>query len=139
MKKIDEIYENYIGISRTELLFHARSTVEMLLSHFSALTGSEYDALSVIMAFAAASVSSDGTFSAGEVEFAAELLHLSNEQTVSLLVKASHPKRTEAAHNLFDACEGEVQMMILNLCLCFIACDGTIQPRESTFIKSLVA
>lgn len=139
MIKISEIYEKYSKMGHTERLFTARMTLEALLEHFGTLTNSSDDALTVIMAFVAASVGADGTFCDAEVDLCTELLHLSREHALSLLRKASHPKRIAAAHGLYDVCESEIQMLILDFCLCFIACDGRVNPQENKFIKSLIA
>ena len=139
MTKLNELYEKYVNMSATELYYNARGTLEALLEYFTTLTRDPDDALTVIVSFAAASMSADGTFSKTEVAYCAELMHLDREHALSLLVKASRPERIAAAHGLYDACESKVQFLILNFCMCFIACDGSVHPSENKFIKSLIA
>lgn len=138
MEKIKAIFEKYTEMGRTELLFHARRATELLLTHFSPLTRNHDDALSILLAFAAASVGSDGEFTDKETIFCAELLHLSPEHTRDLLTRSATAEKKDAAEHLFDVCEGEIKLLLLDFCMCFVASDDSVSPEESEFIKSLV-
>jgi len=138
MEKVKKIFEKYTEMGVTELLFRGRRAIELLIRHFSPLVGKDGDTLSILMAFAAASVDSDGIFSQKEIDYASSLLGLDKDHTVSLLKRASTPEKKSAAEHLFDACEPEVKLLLLDFCMCFIASDDTVDPKESNFIKSLV-
>jgi len=40
-------------------------------------------------------------------------------------------KKKNAAEHLFDACEPEIKLLLLDFCMCFIASDDTVSPRMS--------
>lgn len=138
MDKIKKIFASYTEMGSTELLFHGRRAMELLLAHFSPLVYKDEDALSVLLAFAATAIDSDGVFSQKEIEYASTLLGLDKEHTLSLLKRAATAEKKNAAGHLFDACESEVKLLLLDFCMCFIASDDTVSPKESDFIKSLV-
>lgn len=138
MQKIHKLLSKIKSLSEAELLYRAGGDLSFLMEYLEPITGSKDGALSVIASFAAAAAGSDGIFSDKEIEFIAALMHLSFEQAKDILVRACTPQNKQAANGLFDRCESEEKILLLDFCLCFIAVDGNIDRAETDFIKLLI-
>lgn len=134
---LQEVLQDYVNKDYAELLQLASSSFDALYPAFAEAFGEE-KAVVVTASFLASSLAADGALSQIERQFICDLFNADASFAETLFQSAQGGQAAELADQIFDACPEQFKAHLLNLCLCFLACDESITRNEVAFIVRLL-
>jgi hypothetical protein len=134
---LQEILQDYVNKDYQELVSLAAQSFDVLYPAFVEAFGKD-DATLMVASFMASSLSADGSLSQRETQFICDLLGADASFAQNLYNLDGQGQASDLADKIFDSVPEQFKSHLLNLCLCFLACDETISRTEVAFIVRLL-
>ena len=138
MSDLQKVFDTYTALSDASLLATARQSLAVALSHLRKhREGEEGELLSAIIA---AALGADGELSEKEITFMSKLLSrdFSDGGLARLTARFNNDTMREAVDRVTDAMDKDGKRAILTLCLCILASDRRVSPKENDFFTQLM-
>ena len=138
MADLQKVFDTYTALSDASLLKTARQNLAVALKHLHKYReGEESELLSAIIA---AALGADGELSDREIAFMSELLSrdFSGDALARLTARFDNSAMREAVDRVTDSMDQEGKRALCALCLCILASDRTVSPKENAFFLQLM-
>ena len=134
----NELMQKYVNYSYEELVTKAREDLEILVPVFEKVTDGKSAELlvpSILTCLAA-----DGKLTALEVRFMEDVLgeRLSYDEAKRLVSGFYSDDAQEVLDQLIDNIGTDLKVVLLELCICAMAVDETLDKNELSFIAKLI-
>lgn len=138
MADLQKVFDTYTALSDAALLKTARQNLAVALKHLRKYReGDENELLSAIIA---AALGADGELSDKEISFMSELLSrdFSGGGLARLTARFDSGTMREAVDRVTDSVDQDGKRALCALCLCILASDRNVSPKENEFFLQLM-
>ena len=141
METLNALYQKMLALPYDDLLSVARTEFVKLVLNLTHFFGQNQKTTSqALLVIINAALGADGELTKDECRFFNNLMgsNHTKESVLETMSLFSYEESVETVKQLADSLDTEMRGSLLTLCLCFLAADKVITPKESELFHRLI-